>query len=184
MTRKPLDQRLGGESRLGILRDNSPDAPFWVPEENPALRAWDMALSEYCGAVSRVTGWHSWPDCRQILRKAWPEAGQAVEWTVGLIPLLGRVYRLLYGQDEEYVPDWEHEPCGGGDGTAADLRYIPERDPPLVRYQWNTGPACAPAGDALSPQKAQALERMLFRMTMYPFAVLRKQQNSRRKEEK
>lgn len=118
---RSLDQRLEKTDQKGILQSNPPDQPFWIPEENPLLLAWDMTLSEYCETVRRVAGLHPRYACQSTFSSIWPDLGKA-DWNISLIFLLGSAYRLLHDGDEE----------NGG--------YTPDPDPPQVRFRWGVGP--------------------------------------------
>ena len=94
---RPLAQRLKTAGRKGILRSNSPETPFWIPEENPILRVWDMTLDEYCGTVQRAVGLDLKAECGEALCGAWPELNQS-DWNIGLVAMLGHGYRLTHGK--------------------------------------------------------------------------------------
>lgn len=81
MIMRPLAQRLKTAGRKGILRSNSPENPFWIPEENPILRVWDMTLEEYCGTVQRAAGLDLKAECGEALCAAWPELNQG-DWNI------------------------------------------------------------------------------------------------------
>ena len=119
---RSLDQCLEKTDRKGILQSNPPDQPFWIPEGNPLLLAWDMTLSEYCETVQRVAGLYPRYACQKTFSSIWPELDR-MDWNVSLIFLLGSAYRLLHdgGEKDE-----------GG--------YTPDPDPPQVRLQWGVGP--------------------------------------------
>lgn len=132
---KSLVQRLDGLVRPGVLRGNPADAPFWIPEENPLLLAWDMTLNEYCQSVQRVVGLYPGSTCRQIFCEIWPELDDS-GWDISLIALLGRAWRLLHPerrlQDAEDVLQetmvWNHWDTGPAvtTGTLRDRRALSE----------------------------------------------------------
>ncbi len=122
---RPLAQRLKTAGRKGILRSNSPETPFWVPEENPILRVWDMTLEEYCGTVQRAVGLDLKAECGEALCGAWPELNQS-DWNIGLVAMLGHGYRLTH-------PERKKSRCPGRT-TPQRMRCAMSRLPRLTGY--------------------------------------------------
>ena len=156
---RPLAQRLEAAGRRGILRSNSPKHPFWVPEENPVLRLWDMTLEEYCQTVRRAVGLDLRTECGAAFCTAWPELIQS-DWNIGLVAILGHGYRLTH-------PDWEEEPPQDG-GPEDQPRYVPAGDPYSVWVRWEDSPVRT-IGEA---RDREALERNLVKLVLSPFHAM------------
>lgn len=161
MIMRPLDQRLKTADRKGILRSNSPENPFWIPEENPILRVWDMTLEEYCGTVQRAVGLDLKAECGEALCGAWPELNQG-DWNIGLVAMLGHGYRLTH-------PERKKEPLPRQNNTPADaLRYVPSPTPYGVHIRWEDA-ALNTIGE---PQSGDGLERNLMKLVLEPFHAM------------
>lgn len=176
MTPCSLEQRLGEPSQRGILRTNSPENPFWIPEENPLLRAWNMTLLEYCEAALRVTGLCMRARCQRGICAAWPDL-EDVNWEINLIILLGNGYRLTH-------PDSELEPSLQGNetetlGAEEELCYVPDSTPPKVWVRWKSGAARNTVGDS---EAASELEKALVKLILCPFHAIeeKKRKDARR----
>ncbi len=154
-----LEQRLGGLCREGSLRSNPPDSPFWIPEENPLLLAWDMTVDEYCQAVCRAAGLYPQESCRQTFRWFWPVL-ERTGWNLSLIRLLGDAWLLLHPGGQKL------RPSGPG--------YTPDPDPPAVWRSWGTGPA--ERGGSLKNQ--DALFTAIACLILRPFARMEQQEQA------
>ena len=162
ITRISLAQRLGGGARRGVLQENPPGLPFWVPEENPRLLAWDMTADEYSRSVRRLTGRDPCSACAQVFDRLWPRPEGA--WRrLPLITLVGRAWRLLCPDQTDQAP-WE-----------ASIG---------VWRQWKVQP---PEEPAETPEDFNQLSRAVAELMLMPFALLEGQRQAgpaRRKEGK
>ena len=156
---RPLARPLEEGGRKGILRSNSPEKPFWVPEENPVLRLWDMTLEEYCRTVRRVTGLDLRTECGAAFCTTWPELIQA-DWNIGLVAILGHGYRLTH-------PDRGEEPPQEG-GPEDELRYVPASNPYNVWVRWEDS-SVRTIGEA---RDREALDRSLAELVLSPFHAM------------
>lgn len=155
ITLHPLDARLEKTAGQGVLCSNPKKSPFWVPEENPLLRTWDMTVDEYWRTARKVTGLRLEEACRPALKASWPEL-DGESWNVGLIALLGRAYRLTH-------PDWESGPEDGGDG----LDYVPHSERLESRLRWRSGGELADTGSLTSWEE---LDKALKKLILAPFS--------------
>lgn len=152
VTPVPLSQRLKeGESPRWLLRANPPAHPFWIPEENPLLRTWDVSIGQYCQTVQRATYLNLRRDCSQIFTDTWPDL-DALDWAQSLITMLGHAYRLTHPEGQE----------------EGELRYVPDPDPPKVWGSWRN--SSIHTGGKLINQKK--LEEALAHLMLSPFYVL------------
>lgn len=160
---RPLAQRLEAAGRKGILQSNSPENPFWVPEENPILRVWDMTLEEYCRTVQRATGMDLKAECRRGLAAAWPELNQG-DWNIGLVSMLGHGYRLTHPDQEQ-----EEEQTSRQNNAPADgVRYVPPAEPYRVHIRWENS-ALSTIGE---PQEAGRLDWDFMKLMLSPFHAM------------
>ena len=157
---RSLERRLEGSGQKNGLRSNPPDRPFWIPEENPLLQAWNMTLNEYCQAVRRTTGLEMRHACQETFSEIWSDL-DASDWNVNLIFLLGNAYRLLQADDRQ---------SDAGDG------YTPDPDPPQVWVRWDVGPIETRGTLVDRNELASALACLLF----MPFAQMEERKNNER----
>lgn len=155
-----LERRLEGSGQKNGLRSNPPDRPFWIPEENPLLQAWNMTLNEYCQAVQRTTGLQMRHACQETFSEIWSDLNE-LDWNVDLICLLGNAYRLLHADDCQ-------SDAGVGD--------IAEPDPSLVWVRWNIDPIETRGTLVDRNELASALACLLF----MPFARMEERKNNER----
>ena len=155
-----LERRLKGSGQKDGLRSNPSDRPFWIPEENPLLQAWNMTLNEYCQAVQRTTGLQMRHACHQTFSEIWSDLDE-MDWNVNLIFLLGNAYRLLH-------QDGRQSDAGGG--------YTPDPDPPQVWVRWEAGPMETRGTLVDRNELASALVCLL----LMPFAQMEERKNNER----
>ena len=124
--KKSLQERIGSRRFPGTLRENPDGYPLYVPEENFALSAWDMSISEYHDVVQKATGLGLSMPIQYIFHASHLEEMHSED--CGLIPLIGNLYRLHrmavkaeregqenWAEGEPYGESWETAPYGDDD---------------------------------------------------------------------
>lgn len=157
---RSLERRLERSGQKNGLRSNPPDQPFWIPEENPLLQAWNMTLNEYCQAVQRTTGLQMRHACQDTFSEIWSDL-DGKDWNVNLIFFLGNAYRLLHEDDRQ-----------SDDGNG----YTPDPDPPQVWVHWETVPTETRGTLVDRNELASALACLL----LMPFAQMEDRKNNER----
>lgn len=166
---RPLTQRLEAAGRKGILQSNSTENPFWVPEENPILRAWDMTLEEYCQTVRRATGQDLKGECGKAFSETWSELSET-GWNISLVAILGDGYRVTHPDGEDDQPLWQDS---NGENS---LGYEPTVKPYKVHVRWEN----SALGTVGTPQEDDLLEWNLMKLVLRPFHTMEVRKRQKR----